>query len=415
MPKPLPQTYTLHLGCDPELFISTEVGKVRKRQAIVGSEFVIPPEGLKDTYNQAELVRDGVQVEMHPKPSWCRANISNYVQAGFRTLDSAVKEASTRIGIPLKVDFRSVVRLTPGDLKKLSVESQRLGCIPSKNVYGRKNVEKDGTKYLVRSAAGHIHFGCDRFKQAVPDPTRLVKVCDVLIGNTCVLVDRDPMAATRRRVYGRAGEYRLPTHGLEYRTLSNFWLHSYPLMSMVFGLAKAAFHIVSSHGYVEGPYSKGTYMLDAEERLMKNVDLKRVEQAINTGDWELAKANYDEWVKPMLADLSYDNGIDYKYLEDFEYFTAKIREAELRGDEQPLKVWFPDDPLKHWMTKPEGHVQGWERWLSQRVRAKRLAAKIPEKVTGVVTVPTTPNDMQVWPPAAPQDITTNTNYNVEVQ
>lgn len=40
-----------------------------------------------------------------------------------------------------------------------------------------------------------------------------------------------------------AGEYRLPAHGVEWRTLSNAWLRAPQLMYLVVGTARAAFNI----------------------------------------------------------------------------------------------------------------------------------------------------------------------------
>src|SRR5688572_15182242 len=118
--------WSVTLGCDPELFVSREVGKVRKRQAIVGSELVLPeggvgvyepgrpPDSLGSSYGQ--LVRDGVQVELNPRQSSCRESESFYIQHCFRTLNEIVQAKAKELGQPLKIDMRPVVKLTQGDL-----------------------------------------------------------------------------------------------------------------------------------------------------------------------------------------------------------------------------------------------------------------------------------------------------------
>jgi hypothetical protein len=383
----LPSFHELTLGCDPEIFVSYEVGKVRKRRVVVGSEAILPPNDPKRT--AARLVRDGVQVELHPDYSWCRANLSNSIQACFRQLDIAVKTASKRLNLDLKVDFRSVVRLSKGDLAKMSPETRQLGCQPSKNVYGRKHIQKDGTKYLIRSAAGHIHLGSEALTKGKIDHEKLIKIMDVLVGNTSVMIDRDQLAAERRKVYGRAGEWRVQPHGIEYRTLSNFWLHNYRLMSLVTGLAKTAFKV--SHAGQEFPVHYGTWnknwFTKAEQVLMGDVDLRLIEQAINTNDFELARSNYERWVKPFFKQVTNnDDGLAADKLEDFDHFVNKIRQAELDGAEQPLNVWFPEDPLTHWMTKKEGHGRGWETYLQDVVMSDRL---LNGTISGVIAIPTT--------------------------
>lgn len=387
--KQLPGWFGLAHGCDPELFVSRTAGLIRKRKAIVGSEIVIPPEGIK-VGGWGEIVRDGVQIELHPKPSTCRESLSYYIQQCFITLNDQVNIAAGRLKQPLIIDFTPVVSLSRGDLAKLTPESQRLGCIPSKNIYGKEHIEKDGTKYLTRSAAGHLHFGSTSLINGKLDPIGLVKACDVLIGNTMVMLDRDPNAALRRKVYGRAGEYRTPTHGLEYRTLSNFWLHSYQLMSFVFAMARMAFSVVGA----KYPPSKSDYyanpMLDAEEQLMKNVDLRKIEQAINTNDYELARSNYENMVKPFLAQITTNYGIGANQLGQFDFFLDQIRRADLEGHPQPLSIWFPADPLKAWMNK--GPI-GWENFLAQQVHSEM---RKKTTISGLVEVP-----VQVTEPTIP--------------
>jgi hypothetical protein len=384
--------FAITLGSDPELFISRETGRVRKRKAILGSELVIPEKGLAVDSPQfghcADIVRDGVQIELHPIATSCRANMSNYMQAAFQTLDRQVKEVAKKIEQDINIDFSPVVKPSKGDLLKLSPESRQLGCNPSFNIYGRKHIEKDGLRYLVRSAAGHIHFGSEIFKgpKAV-DPKDFVRIMDVLVGNTCVLMDRDPNASLRRKAYGRAGEYRLPKYGVEYRTLSNFWLHNYRLMSFVMGMTKIAGWLTMwSRDYRNGRQPSPV------EFLMAKVDLAAIERAINTNDWDLAFANYNEWVRPFFAELhSYNVGVQQGSLEFFDFFLKKIREAELAGNEQPLRVWFKEDPLTHWKTKPEGHGNGWESFLhgevSQALRMENMAAT---KMQAVVEIPKAP-------------------------
>lgn len=388
MPR-LPNTQTIIMGCDPELFLSKEVGIVKKRRSIVGSELVVP-EGC-GPYTM--VVRDGVQVELHPGTSHCRANLSNTIQATFRTLrDILTKHEGVH------PDFRQVVTLTPGELAKLTPRSRELGCQPSKNLYNRPHIQRDGSKFRQRSAAGHIHISC-----TVPlEPSRLVALMDVFVGNTMVLVDRDPLAAARRKTYGRAGEYRVKSaFHIEYRTLSNFWLHNYKLMSLAFGLARVAtmVHIAKAaeEYYRRNKYPdyKNTYWIDAEQEIMHGVDLSKFETAINTNDFDLALENYNKVVRPAFEKIGVcEYGLNVSLLSRFDTFVRKIREAELAGkteNREYLRVWFPEDPVQHWLTKPEGHGTGWENWLGANVQPT-----LPT-VSGVIAVPTTPKETMIVP------------------
>jgi hypothetical protein len=400
--------FGVSLGCDPEIFLSREVGRVRKRKSIIGSEVVIPEKGLAATnyYGNVEgsIVRDGVQVELHPAPTSCRANLSNSLQVIFRSLSQAVNEAANREGKSIKIDFTPVVRMSPGDLAKLSPPAQELGCKPSKNIYGRKFIQKDGRKYLYRSAAGHIHIGSDMFKNKSVAPEDVIRFMDLVVGNTAVLIDRDSNAALRRKTYGRAGEYRTPSHGVEYRTLSNFWLHSYQLMSLVMGLTKIAVWLGSRHygsGKLGSAWNKNKEC--PAQIMMRHVDPERLETAINTNDYDLAMENYTQHVRPIFAELqTYDLGIQRTSVDDFDFFLKKIREAELAGNQQPLNVWFKENPLEHWLAKPEGHGSGWESWLLGTVQRARLRETIAaKKMEAVVAVPTTIVEPQGTPIIGP--------------
>jgi hypothetical protein len=144
----------------------------------------------------------------------------------------------------------------------------------------------DPEKYRIRSAAGHIHLGdasgstTSSQWAALHSPDRLVPILDIIVGNTCVLLDRDPGNVERRRVYGRAGEYRTPPYGIEYRVLSNFWLRSYSLMSFVMSLSRFAVGLLTATIHNGG--RKG---VNYEAELLKLVNMDDIRRAINENDF----------------------------------------------------------------------------------------------------------------------------------
>ena len=352
------QRFSISFGCDPELFLEKD-GK------IIGSERVLPEAGLTSSNcAKPDIVLDGVQVELNPPPDACRANLGNYLQNAFIALDRHLKAAGA------KATFSGVVQVDRAELDALSEKSRILGCAPSDNLYGTTAININPKTFNTRSAGGHIHIGLNRVSPwwalKKVDPRRLVALLDVLVGNTCVLIDRDPLAAERRKVYGRAGEYRLPPHGVEYRTLSNFWLRSYQLFSLVTGLTRLAVCII---GVTESASSfyipSATNKWDAEKDLLKRLDLSAVRRAINTNDLSLAKTNF-EAVKAFMREhtLPEDCGLCSKYLDNFDYFTSMI-------EQHGIEFWFPDDPLRHWCNKAEGHGTGWEAFIVAGVNKRR--------------------------------------------
>lgn len=367
--KPLRFSYNVVIGCDPEFFFSSN-------GHVVGSEKILPEQGLqydpKKDYSgpdgahttppntESRFIIDGVQAELNPRPNTCRANLGNEIGACFRKLYKQLKENGRNVG----VDFKPLVDISQEELDSLSEKSKVFGCAPSTNAYksdDEAKIKVDPKKYLKRSAGGHIHLGHnagywgggttdEMMKKALSDPATTIPMLDLIVANTCVLIDRDPGNIERRKNYGRVGEYRLKDYGLEYRTLSNFWLRSYPLMSLVTGLCRMACHIVSQS-------KEGN---DYVKALRDAVPQEDVYKAVQENDFELAYTNFKK-IEPILleaAGYSYSNyPIASNHIQSFHYFIK-------RG----LDHWFkPEDSLNHWMTMAEGHGTGWESFLQTTV------------------------------------------------
>lgn len=354
-------------GCDPEIFLT-------RGDKVIGAERVIPEAGLvvpsHDSYykmvdqGRKGLVLDGVQVELNPKPSTCRGILGNELSAAFKTLK---KHLATMDGI--SASFRQVVEVDAKELEGLSEKAKALGCAPSRNIYDSgARVNMDGSTNGLRSAGGHIHLGLTS-STVFKERERLVVLMDILVGNTAVLMDRNPLNAKRRTQYGRAGEHRLPAHGLEYRTLSNFWLRAWPLASGMMGMSRLAVNVLANT--VGGP----ACFKAAEEKLLQMVDVDAVIRAINENDVDLAKRNFGVVREYLSAHTKgWDKtGIHSGNLDQFDFFISKV-------DEGGIEYWFAEEPMKHWtetyehMTShakiQQGAQCGWESFLSNVVGAE---------------------------------------------
>lgn len=256
-------------GTDPEGFFQRD-GR------IVGSEKVLPERGVPG------VVLDGVQFELNPPPSTSVYGLGLGISKGFQQIHDLLRQQPGT-----SLNFNGVVEVSREELDSLSDRSRVLGCMPSKNIYGDKPITVDAREYRKRSAGGHIHMGLGSTTifnpNGMPDKReRLVPLCDIFVGNFCVLLDRDPGAAERRENYGRAGEYRLPKYGLEYRTPSNFWLRSYPLMSFTFGMAALAVAVL---------HETLNKTKDLEQELVNIVDIDKFVRAIDSNSFDLAAEN----------------------------------------------------------------------------------------------------------------------------
>jgi hypothetical protein len=117
--------------------------------------------------------------------------------------------------------------------------------------------------------------------ESYQQPQRLIPLMDLLIGIPSVLLDRDKNAKERRKQYGKAGDFRFQPHGLEYRTLSNFWIKAYPLTSFVMGMSKMAFMIVNND--ISNNNTKG------QDYIFEEIDKKDIIYAINNNDYKTAR------------------------------------------------------------------------------------------------------------------------------
>lgn len=266
------------LGSDPEAFFERE-------GQIVGSERAIPAKGISTPFGK--IVRDGVQFELNPRSSQQINELAENIGALLRLAEDRAQAKG------LRLNFNGLVEVTREELDSLSKKCRILGCMPSFNLYEERPINVDPVLYRKRSSGGHVHIGIYN-RDLLDDRRRLVPAMDTLVGMLCVLLDRDPGAAERRENYGRAGEFRLPDYGLEYRTTSNFWLRDYSLMTFVFGMTALV-------------YELGCQSVSGNEALWKEfaskVDIKGVIKAIDTNDFKLAMKNFKRIVPFLKANL----------------------------------------------------------------------------------------------------------------
>lgn len=310
-------------GSDPELFFV-------KNGQVVPSNDVITSEG-------GIVTRDGFQLELNPHSHYCR----EVAGSNIATALEQAKEHADRIGAELSI----AVGVTIGDeaWKKSSFETRRFGCNPTSNVYQKINRLATGMRIRFRSGAGHIHIGNlnDAEKE---DAETIVKLMDIVGGNTAVLVDRDENNAQRRKYYGRAGEYRLKPYGVEYRVYSNFWLRHYVLWSMAAGLLRNAV---------------GIYRAGLADDLLKRFDMKKVREAINTNNKQMAMENFLIYRKFLIDNAIFTgSGLDIGNVDNFLTWASK---------EDPIAELAPNMAATYdsWEDKRHYGADGFERFLNR--------------------------------------------------
>ena len=247
------------IGADPELFIiNKKTGKVVSSVGLIPGEKGKPyvsedmPEGFG-------LETDNILAEFNIPPVTDRLsflNALNYMKNYIRDYVSKINP-----DYDIKCSASEIV-----DEDQLNSDQARLfGCDVDYNAYTEEpNPKPDGERGTLRSAGAHWHISYDH--PNIDDSLRLIRYLDMYVGLPSVLYDQD---IRRRSLYGKAGSFRLPKYGLEYRVCSAAMYATDELMSIVWNGIQNAIN-ACNHGLQLAPS-------------------ELVQKAINKSDVELAK------------------------------------------------------------------------------------------------------------------------------
>jgi len=234
---------TLHrpsmtIGSDPEMFVEDENGNVIPAYLFLGGKDK-PDKTSQGNYGNLPLYWDGFQAEFQTSPQGCLGWNTDSTQCGLKGLLIAARKFNPKA----KVSSKTVVDIPRELLESGKEEHVQFGCMPSLNAYDMKGSQANGREISFRPAGGHIHFGINAYKDVKnpykkEDYIKMVKALDAILGVACVSLFANQDNPKRRELYGLAGEYRLPPHGLEYRVLSNAWLIHPMIMNLVFDLSR---------------------------------------------------------------------------------------------------------------------------------------------------------------------------------
>lgn len=208
------------IGADPEVFLcSTKSGEVIPSCGLIGGTKE-EPQQCEDLGTGYAYQEDNVMLEFNIPPT----TMPDMFTASIRDMLSWCADfVRTK---ELVIDVQSE-RLFSND-KLRSPNAQRFGCAPDMDAYSTTGMPRAGIDAgsLVdgdaqwRFAGGHVHIGFDRSQVEAPDFV-IAKLCDLYLGLPCVGADDQNR---RRQLYGLPGLYRRTKWGIEYRTLSNFWI-----------------------------------------------------------------------------------------------------------------------------------------------------------------------------------------------
>lgn len=272
------------LGCDPEVMFMLKDRRPGKYSGMIPASFIlnrtkaIIPDMINHIIKETPAIRssagdifaDGASWELNPKPGDVKEIIEN-IKSLLRTTSIIQNLCETEF-ITVKMDISPSI---PLDINMLRVWGDpslaEFGCDPDKSVHPREVNPSciNAPTHPFRYCGGHIHFGYapEVFKEDGDFLYKFILLADATIGMLGIIMDEavDSSAKQRRLVYGQPGVYRLQSHGIEYRTVSNSWMLTPERTRSMFTLA--------------------TFVPTLQEELMDMViDVQDVRRILITGD-----------------------------------------------------------------------------------------------------------------------------------
>lgn len=319
--------YGTLMGSDPEVFALSSKGEVIPAWEFLPSKITSP-----------RTFWDGFQAEFTTAPVACHEMAVDEIQKGLSRVNAALQVKYPSQGALLT--WKSVVEVPSSLMEKTSEEHSVLGCSPSENAYDESfhmKVER-GRDLPIRFAGMHIHLGMP--KPSLKEAQRYVKVMDAIAGVCSVAILKGMEDPRRRRYYGLAGEFRLPPHGLEYRTPSSSCMAHPVITHLIFDLTRAAFSLAVK-----------------KREFLWNFDPLAVQEIVNTYDVEAALA------------LLKRNGDAFKALLE-GVFGPSAKKARLLIEKGALEMLPLEDMEKNWKLGDWGDERGTSKYWSRESSAK---------------------------------------------
>jgi hypothetical protein len=256
------------LGADPELFLEIN-GEIVSAEGLIGGtkEF---PKLISETGHAIQ--EDNVMIEFNIPPSKSVIEFTNNI--------NQVKDYLEALAIIQggKLNISASAELDPKYLQ--SEQALQFGCEPDYNLYLKAKNYPPITGGTLRTCGGHIHIGYKNPNQN--DSEKIVYAMDFILGLESIVLDKDDR---RREMYGKAGCFRFKSYGVEYRTLSNFWIANDSLINWAYLKTMQAINLANSEGFdnlVETFKERVKFVIDTNDKMASLQLLNEIEKATNS-------------------------------------------------------------------------------------------------------------------------------------
>jgi len=278
-------------GTDPEFFmVDRKTGKV-----ISAIPYI---EGIKDEPVKlpcgGTAIRDNVALEFATVPV-------DSEDAFVDSIQKCIHEV--RKLVPKKFSIQAMPSAIFDKDQLDNPEAMLFGCDPDYDAWELKmNKPPCAFDLTLRTCGGHIHVGHvegdgNDFLLTPYGRVNTIKVMDAVHGVISAILDNSPEALRRKELYGKAGCHRPTTYGIEYRSLSNFWLKSPKLVRLMDSLTKDVLQILRKE---KDPTS------EEECSLINEIGANRIQTIINTNDVTDARKVFEVNLRPVLSQKSID-------------------------------------------------------------------------------------------------------------
>jgi len=286
-------------GADPELMLVDAQG------VLVSAIGIVP--GTKEDPHPltcGAVQHDNVLGEFNVNPS----ETSEELVHNFREVLRELSEMIAPLSLVARASAEYPKSALEDDVAKI------FGCDPDFNAWTMMRNSVDGTAAMkrFRSAGGHFHVGmADSTREMLADPygkVEVVKMMDIFMGIPSVLIDDDPTAPARRKLYGGAGAHRPKDYGVEYRALGNFWVRSPDLVELMYELANVAVSLT-----LDGKSSE----------IIEAVSEETAQQVINKSDRSVAGKIVENHLKKWIDSTIYQCLVSKSPIANIKGLTLK--------------------------------------------------------------------------------------------
>ena len=225
------------IGSDPELFIfNTKTKKVVSAiDKIPGYKADPYTEGLPEGFG---LQTDNILAEFNIPPVQKENDFVKNIEFMKDFIRNIVKAIDPNYDVLCQASSKVPLK----ELKH--PQAQEFGCDPDYCIYkDGPNEVSPAAKTSLRSAGFHLHVGYPN--NNIDTSITMLKYVDAFVGVPSIIYDTD---VERRKLYGKAGCFRLTKYGFEYRTLSSYWLDNPSRLQFIWRQLQYALRAYA-HGY----------------------------------------------------------------------------------------------------------------------------------------------------------------------